>query len=256
MASTVDNVVCSGRETVSIVENVICSLDTMRNHPELYHYTKRVAFEGIVRSQTLWCSHYSEMLDADEVRLMRNLLPQAVAPQMDAIVEQLDPSLRRIWDGAGGGATTARELVNALYGAIFDGKGSYSALDAYLFSFSTHATDDSFDREHGIRSQWDRYAGLDGYCLVFDIRDIAEMLKTEGAARYWSWLMLEPVRYADRMVEEIFPELIDSAADTLGNYPLYIIGSTWCNALCSKGLRHERSFQASVPRRERSPRMA
>jgi hypothetical protein len=61
------------------VENVVCSVATMSAHPELYHYTKPAAFEGIVGSQTLWCSHYREMLDTDEVRLMRDLLPQAVA---------------------------------------------------------------------------------------------------------------------------------------------------------------------------------
>jgi hypothetical protein len=218
MASIAENVVCSGRETVSIVENVICSLDTMLSHPELYHYTNQAAFEGIVRSQALWCSHYGEMLDTDEIRLMRNLLPQAIAPRMDAIIEKLNLRLRQIWNSAGGGAKIARDLVNSLYGAIFDGEAAYSALDPYLFSFSTHAADGSFDREHGIRCQWERYATFDGYCLVFDINDIAKMLQAEGETRFWSWLMLEPVRYADRKVEEIFPELIYAAADTLRQF--------------------------------------
>ena len=43
----------------------------------------------------------------------------------------------------------------------------------YLFSFSTHAEDADFDQQHGIRTQWEQYAGLDGYCLIFDIREIA-----------------------------------------------------------------------------------
>jgi hypothetical protein len=97
---------------------------------------------------------------------------------------------------AGRGDQTARDLVNSLYGATFDGRAAYSALDAYLFSFSTHADDTAFDQEHGIRSQWDRYAGPEGYCLVFGVGEIARMLKQEGNARYWAWLMLEPVRYA------------------------------------------------------------
>jgi hypothetical protein len=44
------------------------------------------------------------------------------------------------------------------------------------------------------------------------------MLKQEGEARYWAWLMLEPVRYADRPVEEIFPELVSGSADTLRQF--------------------------------------
>src|SRR5262252_6836036 len=56
---------------IANVENVVCSVETMSRHPELYHYTKPAAFEGILSSQTLWCSHYREMLDTDEVQLMR-----------------------------------------------------------------------------------------------------------------------------------------------------------------------------------------
>ena len=200
------------------VENVVCSVETMSRHPELYHYTKAAAFEGIVGSQTLWCSHYREMLDTNEVRLMRNLLPPALAPRMDAIVAKLNRNKRRAWNTSGRSAQTARDLVNSLYGATFDGRAVYSALDPYLFSFSTHAEDNAFDREHGIRSQWDDYAGSEGYCLVFDIGEVARMLEREGNARYWAWLMLEPVRYADRPVDEIFPELVHASADTLRQF--------------------------------------
>jgi hypothetical protein len=96
------------------VENVVCSVETMSRHPELYHYTKAAAFEGIVGSQTLWCSHYREMLDTNldtnEVRLMRNLLPPALAPRMDAIVAKLNRNKRRAWSTSGRGAQTARPL--------------------------------------------------------------------------------------------------------------------------------------------------
>jgi hypothetical protein len=92
---------------IANVENVVCTVETMSRHPELYHYTKPAAFDGIVASQTLWCSHYREMLDTDEVRLMRDLLPLAVAPRMDAIARTLNRKSRRIWDAAGGGAKTA-----------------------------------------------------------------------------------------------------------------------------------------------------
>lgn len=43
---------------IANVENIVCSAETMSRHPELYHYTKPTAFEGIVGTQTLWCSHY------------------------------------------------------------------------------------------------------------------------------------------------------------------------------------------------------
>lgn len=233
------------------VENVICSVETMSRHPELYHYTKPAAFEGIVGSQTLWCSHYREMLDTEEVRLMRDLLPPAVAPRMDAIVEKLNRNTRRLWHASGRGTQTARDLVNSLYGAIFDGKAVYSALDAYLFSFSSHAEDTAFDREHGIRSQWDGYAGSEGYCLVFDIGEVARILGLEMDARYWARLTLDPVRYADRPVEDIFPELVDASADTLRQFidgvrfpemavPEFLAGTTLLKGAAYKSEREVR----------------
>src|SRR5271170_88319 len=97
---------------IANVENVICSVETMSRHPELYHYTRSAAFEGIVGSQRLWCSHYREMLDTGEVRLMRDLLPRAVAPRMDALAEKLNRKGRRLWDASGRGVKAARDLVN------------------------------------------------------------------------------------------------------------------------------------------------
>jgi hypothetical protein len=99
---------------ISNVENVICSAETMSRHPELYHYTKPAAFEGIIGSQTLWCSHYREMLDSDEILLMRRLLPPAVAPRMDAIAETKSaqaPALGSIGTGNSDSARSRRLVV-------------------------------------------------------------------------------------------------------------------------------------------------
>ncbi len=178
---------------IANIENVVCSVETMARHPKLYHYTNAGAFEAIIRSQTLWCSHYREMTDDKEFQLARTLLPAAVAPRMNEIVQNFNRHMRRTWDRFGGGAQTASDLVNSLYGATYDGKVVYSALAPYLFSFSTHADDTAFEREHGVRTQWDGYAGAEGFCVVFDVREVAALLKQEGNARYWAWLMLEPV---------------------------------------------------------------
>jgi hypothetical protein len=238
----------------------------MSRHPDLYHYTSRAAFEGILGSQALWCSHHAEMLDRDEIRLMRRLLPPAVAPRMDAIIESdFNRKTRRLWNSAGRGAQTAKDLVDSLYGATFDGKANYSALDAYLFSFSTHADESEFDRQHGIRSQWDSYAGPEGYCLVFDIQGLARRLEEEGRKRYWAWLMLEPVRYADRPVDQIFPELVNGLAETLRQFmdgvktpevaaTQFLIGTT---LLKGSGYSSEREVRiVAIPGTEKAAKFA
>jgi hypothetical protein len=237
-------------DKIANLENVICSVETMSHH-ELYHYTGPAGFGGIATSQTLWCSQFGEMIDTDEVQLMRRLLPPAIAPLMDAIVEKENRHTRRLWNKAGRGEKTARDLVNSLYGATFDGKTDYAAFDAYLFSFSTHAADSDFDREHGVPSQWVQYAGSDGYCFVFDIHEMAGALEREGAARYWAWLMLKPVRYADRPVAELFPELVNGLADTLHQFirgvkipemtvPQFLDGSTLLKGATFKSEREIR----------------
>jgi hypothetical protein len=205
----------SDQNKIANVENVICSAETKAQHPVLYHYTKPKAFESIVSSQSLWCSHYKGMLDTDEIVLMRQLLPPAVAPLMNEIVEKkFNRKRRRLWAACGGGDQAARDLVNSLYAAAIGGKADYASLDPYLFSFSTHSADSEFDREHGVESQWKGY-GADGYCFVFDISELAKMLLNEGNRRYWAWLMLEPVRYADKPVEQLFPELVSGLAGVL-----------------------------------------
>jgi len=63
---------------IANAENLICSVATMSRHPELYHYTKPAAFEGIIGSQTLWCSrdggHRRSPADADllQTRVQRS----------------------------------------------------------------------------------------------------------------------------------------------------------------------------------------
>src|SRR5262249_15188642 len=79
--------------------NATSSTETKARHPDLYPYTNPAAFEGIVRSQTLWCSHYREMTDDKEIELARSLLSAAVAPRMDAVIIEggFNRQTRRMW---------------------------------------------------------------------------------------------------------------------------------------------------------------
>jgi hypothetical protein len=72
---------------IANVENIVCSVETISRHPKIYHYTKLAAFEGIIQSQVLQCSHYGEMLDHGEIRLMREPLPSSRRATNDAIME-------------------------------------------------------------------------------------------------------------------------------------------------------------------------
>ncbi len=63
-----------------------------------------------------------------------------------------------------------------------------------MASFTTHADDSEFEREHGLLSQWEGYAGPDGLCLVFDTSAMVQHLGLEMDSQYWVRLTLDPVR--------------------------------------------------------------
>jgi hypothetical protein len=207
------------RTLIANLELTVCSIETQAKHPELFHYTKPAAFENIVKSNTFWASHYRDMVDPTEVLLMRNRLPLAIGPRFDEIVSsKVNRHARRLWKKSGAGLGTARDFVESLYGATFDKRSDLTAMDAFIASFSTHAAEGDFEREHGIWNQWRDYAGLDGFCIVLETAALGRMLGEEMDTRYWAHLMLDPVRYGDAPIEELFPELLQASADTLRQF--------------------------------------
>ena len=185
------------RRQTSVIDLNICDVETQRNHPELFHYTSRAAFESIVTSSTLWASHYADMADKKEVLLMRDRLPAVIAPRYDQIMASFNRHDRRHFRSTGGSVKLATDLVDELYRPTFLSNTGATAVDAFTVSFSTHANDSETEREHGLASQWKDYAGPDGFCLVFDTTRIADNLGQEKDSRYWTWLQLKPVRYGE-----------------------------------------------------------
>jgi hypothetical protein len=212
-----DGIVTRG---IANIELVVCDPQVFRTHPELYHYTGLGGFDGIVKSNSFLSTNFRELKgDPNEVVRLRTELPPALAARYDEIVSSSKTTRvqRRLWKKVGGGLGTARDFVNSLYGATFDGK-TPTALDAFVTSFSAHSTDSDFDREHGLWTQWRDYAGLDGYCIVLDTKAMAPLLAEECDVRYWAHMKLDPVRYLDQPIAELFPELIEAAGQTLEQF--------------------------------------
>jgi hypothetical protein len=238
--------------TIANTELVICTVETQAKHPELFHYTTPAAFANIVKSNTFWGSHYADMADQKEVLLMRDQLPAAVAPRFEEIVASLNRHDRRLFKAAGGGKGVAKDFVESLYDATFLSKTGFTALDAFMVSFSTHANDGEFEREHGLLSQWEQYAGPEGFCLVFDTSAMARHLGQEMDLRYWVRLTLDPVRYADAPVEELFPELVNASADTLRqflsgvDYPEMAVPEFLAGATLLKGADFRREREVRI----------
>ncbi len=165
-------------------ELVVCSAETLATHPELFHYTSLAAFQSIVTSNSFWASHYADMADKSEVILMKDKLHCVIAPRFEEIVAPMNRPNRRLFQAAGGGLGVAKDFVGSLYGATFFGKAAFSALEAFLVSFSTHAHDSDVERAHGAASQSQGYAGPNGVCLVLDTASMAEYLGQAMDSQY------------------------------------------------------------------------
>ena len=84
--------------------------------------------------------------------------------------------------------------MNSLYGATFDNRSDVvTAMAASMTSFSTHAADGDFEREHGVWSQWRDYAGPDGFCIVLETAALGRLLAEDMDSRYCAHLKLDPV---------------------------------------------------------------
>lgn len=56
------------------VFSVIGSVQLQADHPELFHYTGRPAFEKIVETNTLWATHYKNLNDDEEIMVLKEPL--------------------------------------------------------------------------------------------------------------------------------------------------------------------------------------
>ena len=180
--------------SIKIIDTVICDAKLKAKHPELFHYTNRGGFEAIVRSNTLWATHFRHLNDDAEISTLKPLLLQAVANVFDQEAKLRNRGTRNLYFYRGGGISHAKRFIASLYAATFDRTDAQFAVDAYTTSFSTHAGDTPHERENGLESQW-RFYATDGFCIVFDTNSLGELLGEEFDRLDYTHLNLEDVRY-------------------------------------------------------------
>jgi hypothetical protein len=179
---------------IKIVDTEICSAKLKAEHPELFHYTGRGGFESIVKTNTLWATHFRYLNDDAEISTLRPELHQTMAEILQREVKKQKTGIRNQFYHAGGAPPMARDYVASLYASTFERGDADFAVDAYTTSFSTHAADTPHERENGLESQW-RYYAQDGFCLVFDTDKLGDLLGGEFDRLDFTHLNLEDVRY-------------------------------------------------------------
>jgi hypothetical protein len=189
--------------------------EVLKAHPELHHYTTFDGLMGIHQTQTLWATHYAHLNDFAESKTLREPLIAALRERFTPIISEAEKNDVRIahaiaamkGSSIGGIATDlARDLVNSLYAVGFSGN---IPLEPYITSFCSHATQE-YERENGLLSQWRAYGGTEGYCIVFDTRNIGYLLIEASQINYFAQLRLDAIYYhvPTLSVGDVFRDLL------------------------------------------------
>lgn len=158
-------------------------------HPELFHYTSAGGLEGILRSQSLWSTHWQYLNDASELRHFSEKLPSLLKDRSIAVAEEFARNRDdfKEWAESQGGIeelvdAEVQGLVQLFQDSIVSPDPRQQIFEFYVTSFCT--PEGSFEevRSHGLLSMWRCY-GNGGYALVFDTAELDRLLREE--AKVW-----------------------------------------------------------------------
>jgi hypothetical protein len=170
-------------------------------HPELFHYTDAVGLDGILRSQSLWGTHWQYLNDAGELRHFSEKLPSLLKSARIALAGELARNRNgfKEWAESQGGIeglvdAEIQELVRVFQDSIVPSDPKQQIFEFYITSFCT--PEGSFEevRTHGLLSMWRGYAN-GGYALVFDTTKLDRLLRIE-AEEWPSRMVLGDVGYS------------------------------------------------------------
>ncbi|PKN95995.1 MAG: hypothetical protein CVU43_22990 [Chloroflexi bacterium HGW-Chloroflexi-5] len=162
---------------------------------KLYHYTTWDGSIGILKTQSLWATHYKFLNDYTELALFRNRLVQYIAPavreQFVTLVKHRKDVKREIERQGGIEHVVqhdAMSIVNAAYSATGE--------DIYIASFCGEDKNEYVNR-NGLLSQWRGYGSGGGVALVFDTKKLEEILKLEAERYSYDLGLFADVIYSD-----------------------------------------------------------
>jgi hypothetical protein len=206
------------------IEVILAPAGIHRRHPELHHYTTVAGLEGILRSRTLWATHFQGLNDRSEVTHLKTELTKALGDALVPVVDRLRKCDRRILgeSRAAGGPTVyarnhSRTLVESCYSVAFTGKGVPAMAIPYIVSFCSHAGDHAYEQANGLLSQWRGYGQDGGCCIVFDTLGLVDLLRREWDGFYWIGNGIDEVVYASHDISVVtrYGDLVIELAKTV-----------------------------------------
>lgn len=219
--------------------------DICEVHPHIYHYTTHDGLRGILKSGTLWATHYRKLNDESEITQFKDIFSNHLRSSVEHTVREKYRSRlsfkRRVTKHGGIPAVVDHEtaaLVNSFYETTYSGsaKGTPPFSDPYIASFCSHANEDSYVQENGLLSQWRAYGAGGGCAIVLNTQGLS-LLLNEERGRY---LIGEPTHFADVVydddldnIQNKFSEFFSIVAEL---YPAFLDDrKKAAGLLCSRG---------------------
>lgn len=161
----------------------------------LYHYTTYNGLIGILKSNSLWATHYKYLNDYSEIDLFRDKLVELSQPHIVCAFESLangDPKIRSAIEQAGGVRMVAEHDARAFVDAQYHATGQ----EIYIASFCGPHSDAEVN-DNGLLSQWRGYGAGGGFALVFDTKKVEELLEIEHQTHQYDSVHIADVVYND-----------------------------------------------------------
>ncbi len=204
-------------KSIEAIEVTIAVAGFATAHPELHHYTSFEGLAGIYQSNTLRATHFTNLNDSTEVILFREPLTAELEKRFEVLIRARQKQDRRvvfqIFKAGGIKAVStglAKGLASRLYQVTFEGGASFKFCDTYIASCCAH-TDQSYEFENGLLSQWRGYGTGGGFCIVFDTAKLISMLAEEFDRWHYVRINIDGVHYAidGEPPSNLFSELVN-----------------------------------------------
>ena len=177
-------------------------------HAELFHYTSIAALGGILSTDTLWATCATHLNDSSEMQLlwppMRDICTRFVEEEIRTLHPEHSAEAKNY------AALDGPMIASLIRDKLLGGNGHAGWGVPYVSSFTTH--EDDYHSNHGMLSQWRGYGGTDGVAIVFDTKEMEELLTRECERfEYFGCSVSEVVYHQDEnnLVEQ-FSDLFEA----------------------------------------------
>jgi hypothetical protein len=168
-------------------------MEIWEQHDILFHYTTSNGLMGILESNKLHATHYRYLNDLSEILHLAPKLKSIATPSVIGLLKDMagqNPRLARFAEKHGGVSALAQsevsKMVDGLYRVSFGIERKDKFLQPYFVCFCHH-TKGSYERDHGLLSQWRAYGQDAGFAIVFDVKRLVERLQSEARRYYYSY---------------------------------------------------------------------